>query len=642
MHYPTVYLLGLFLATTLAFASPSPEQSVAPPGRVFELLALNRALPTAARPQYRSPCDIKASPDGKYLYVVEQTAKKLAMIDFPTKTLVKEISLPNEGTGAAVAQDGKLVYVTCSSDLWPSGMVCEVSPERGSVLRRLPAGHGARSPVLSHDGKTLYVCNWLGGNVSVVDVASGSVTATMNALREPYAAALTPDDSVLVVANSIPTQRSTDTLTTASKMLLFDTHAKSLRDTLPLPTGSHELLGITISPDGKYAFATHLIGMFAIPATRIDGGHIHTNNVAIVDIKNRKILNDASLDLPMSGAGNPWGIACSPDGKMLCVAHAGANFMSVVDLPQLITIADTCDYWPSLISPVGATTTLSHDLTKLSSITDRITIKGKGPRALTIVGNKAVIAGYFDDYLEVFDLAVPGSGTKTALATWIDIGSEVPKTSLRLGERAFFNAYNCLQKWQSCQSCHPFGRPDGLNWTLNAPSGAPKNSKGMVYSWWTPPTKWSGNRATGAEGIRASMSTELFLQPNLDTAADLDTFFMNLKPVSSPYLVKGRLSASALRGREVFCGSKAACVACHPGPLFTDTKKHNSGVLDPWDANTQWDTPSLVECWRSAPYGHIGSKLTVREMLDVQGMGGVSGKLTEGEIDDLVAFVLSL
>ena len=76
-----------------------PEKSVAPPGRIFELLALNRDLPTTYRPKYRSPCDMKASPDGKYLYVAEQTAKRLAVIDFQSKTLLKEVLLPNISKG---------------------------------------------------------------------------------------------------------------------------------------------------------------------------------------------------------------------------------------------------------------------------------------------------------------------------------------------------------------------------------------------------------------------------------------------------------------------------------------------------------------------------------------------------------------
>jgi DNA-binding beta-propeller fold protein YncE len=238
---------GILLFPGFQF-SQNPEQTDTPPGRIFELLALSRDLPTAARPTYNSPCDIKASPDGKLLYVALQTAKKLAVVDLAAKTLLKTISLPNEPMGIAVAPDGNLVYVTCSSDLWPNGMICEVSPVSGKVVRRLPAGSGARSPVISHDGKTLFECNQYGGDVWAVDVASGQLLTKMNAFREPFAAVITPDDSVLVVTNKLPVQKSTDTLTIASKILLFDAKGFKLKDTIPLPVGSHSVFGLSRPP----------------------------------------------------------------------------------------------------------------------------------------------------------------------------------------------------------------------------------------------------------------------------------------------------------------------------------------------------------------------------------------------------------
>jgi cytochrome c peroxidase len=138
------------------------------------------------------------------------------------------------------------------------------------------------------------------------------------------------------------------------------------------------------------------------------------------------------------------------------------------------------------------------------------------------------------------------------------------------------------------------------------------------------------------------MSNELFLDADENVATFLDTFLMKLKPIPSPRLAKGRLSASALKGKAIYYGSKAACAACHPGPLYTDLQFHNTGIEDKYDATTKWDSPSLVECWRTAPYGHLGSKLTVKEMLDLSGMGAVTGKLTSDEINDLVEFVSSL
>lgn len=45
---------------------------------------------------------------------------------------------------------------------------------------------------------------------------------------------------------------------------------------------------------------------------------------------NTILLDDVDL-----GAANPWGIACTADGKWLCVAHSGTHELSVIDRARL-------------------------------------------------------------------------------------------------------------------------------------------------------------------------------------------------------------------------------------------------------------------------------------------------------------------
>jgi YVTN family beta-propeller protein len=611
---------------------------------IFELLALNKDISTAARPKYLSPIALVPSPDGKYLYVAEQTAKQIAIVDLTTKAEVKNIKLPNEPTGIAVSAEGRL-YVTCSSDLWPDGMVCVVDPDKAMVLNRLPAGQGARSPVLSHDGNTLYVCNTYEDNISVINVSTGGIgDVSISVMREPFAAAITPDDSVLVVTNCLPVQKATDTLKIASRVILIDAYKKKIRDTIPLPTGSHSVFGVTVSPDGKNALVTHLRAMFNMPSTWVDGGWVHTNNCAIIDIKKRAVRNDVTLDAALQGAGNPWGVACSPDGSMLCVAHAGSGELSIIDMKHLVAIADSFSYSPELIRSVEKEMPLSHDFAAISKIMDKVPVIGKSPRAVTVVGNIAYTAGYFEDYLELFDLGLPGSGAKTRTAGILPLGPATARSGERRGEYAFINAGMFVQKWESCFSCHPLIRSDGLNWKLRGDLSAPIDAKTMLYSWWTPPTGWTGLRASAYESIRAGVSAALqLISDNIQEAVYIDTLLMKLKPVPSPHLAKGRLSAAALRGKKLFFGHPSLdCIKCHPAPLYADMKYHNSGIEDPYDASVNWDTPSLVECWRTAPYGHLGSKLTVKEMVSFSSMSNASSVLSQSELDDLVEFILSL
>jgi hypothetical protein len=275
---------------------------------------------------------------------------------------------------------------------------------------------------------------------------------------------------------------------------------------------------------------------------------------------------------------------------------------------------------------------------------EKVSVQGKSPRAVTVIGSRAYTAGYFDDFVEMFDLSLPGSGIKTHAAGAINLGPEVPKTAERNGDIAFINAGLFFQKWQSCFSCHPMGRADGLNWTLRGDLATPIDAKSMVYSWWTPPTGWSGIRANAYESILTGLSAVLVLLPGSTIQAVLiDTLLMKLKPVPSPYLVKGKLSDAAARGKRLyFSHSTLDCRKCHPPQLYTDLKFHNSGIVDPYDASQNWDTPSLAECWRTAPYGHLGSMLTVKEIISFPSMSNASTVLTADELSDLVEFILSL
>jgi YVTN family beta-propeller protein len=600
--------------------------STVPPSLIMELLSLGGDLETPAKPLYLSPTAIIASPDKKTVYVACQTAKRVLSIDCATQRVVQTILLPNEPTGLAISPDAATLYVTCASERWPSGMVCVVGTAGGTVTGRIPAGHFCRSPVISPDGSKLYVCNWFNNSVSVIDLASQTEAGRCAVTREPYAAALTPDGATLVVTNALPDQKATDTTTIACRVSLIDTKTFSVTASIPLPIGSHSLFGLCISPDGKYAFSTHLIARFTIPALTITAGWVHSNNLAIIDIANKKLFNDAELDYMNRGLANPWGVGCTGDGGLVCVLHAGTGEMSIIDLPQLLAKA-------------GTTPDLSHDFAAILSIKTVVGLQAKGPRSLAIVDNKVYIAGYFSDSLDVVALNPSGAPTLSRVA----LSTPKPLTRQRQGESNFCDASLCMQKWQSCHSCHPFTRPDALNWILNSEVSAPKNVKSMLYTFQTPPTSWAGKRpaAGGQDGsVRAGIRSELFIDPNEDVAIALDTFLMRLKPVPSPHLVKGRLSESAKRGKLLY--TRVGCHYCHPAPLYTNLKSYNVGVTDPFDANTSWDTPTVIESWRTGPYGHLGSFDRLEDIILLRGHSLDASTLSAQEIKELLEYILSL
>ena len=334
------------------------------------------------------------------------------------------------------------------------------------------------------------------------------------------------------------------------------------------------------------------------------------------------------------------------------MAHAGTHELSVIDAPALLEklakiAANPVD--PAKLKPEErinyaslSAADVPNDLSFLVGLRQRTKLDGLGPRGVCIVGSKAYVASYYSDALAVVDLSPKPEKRVASLA----LGPAPVMTTQRRGHLFFTDADLCFQHWQSCESCHPDARVDGFNWDLmNDGMGNPKNTKNMLLSHRTPPCMWEGVRATGEIAVRSGITHIQFaVRPDEDAQA-IDEYLKALTPVPSPHLVNGQLSPSAQRGREIFFNNKGGCYRCHPEPLYTDLKTHHVASKGQYDHRSDFDSPSLIECWRTAPYLHDGHYTTMKQLLK-EGKHGSKGsgleKLTEQELNDLVEFVLSL
>ena len=95
-------------------------------------------------------------------------------------------------------------------------------------------------------------------------------------------------------------------------------------------------------------------------------------------------------------------------------------------------------------------------------------------------------------------------------------------------------------------------------------------------------------------------------------------------------------------GRKLFFDKTVGCAKCHPKPLYTDLSMHDVASAGKHDHRKTFDTPTLIECWRTAPYMHDGRYTTIKELLTKGKHGNKGRKLTDQQIDDLIEFVLSL
>ena len=186
---------------------------------------------------------------------------------------------------------------------------------------------------------------------------------------------------------------------------------------------------------------------------------------------------------------------------------------------------------------------------------------------------------------------------------------------------------------------------DGGNWDLlNDGIGNPKNTKSMLLSHQTPPAMSLGVRETAEHAVRSGLRNILFAVRPESEARAIDAYLKSMRPYPSPHLLNGGLSPAAQRGQILF--TSVGCAQCHPAPLYTDKKRHAVGTANAHDRpGALFDTPTLVEAWRTAPYLHDGSAATIRDVLatkNPQDQHGRTSQLTPEQLADLVAYVLSL
>jgi YVTN family beta-propeller protein len=607
-------------------------------------LAMASRSTVAAAPDYLSPTALAASPDSQTLFVGCATANEVAVFDANARRIVRKVAVPASPLGLALARNGETLYVACAA---PESTVAVVDTAKGKVIASIPAGHTTLAPVLSPDGQTLFVCNRFNDEVAFIDLAARKTVQRVPVPREPVAAAITADGKFLFVANHIQAGRA-DVDVVASSISVIDVAAGKVCKELALPNGSTLVREIAMSPDGKHAVVAHQLSRFHLPTTQLERGWVNTSAASIIDVAKVKLINTVLLDNIDSGAANPWAVAWSPDGEQFCVTHAGTHELSVVDFPGLLAKLESLAR-PDAVQKVSYTAAsraaadVPNDLSFLVGLRQRIKLSeaDRGPRAIAFTGSRAWLANYFTDTLTAID---PGSARPES----IPLGPAKPMSSVRRGEFLFNDASICFQGWQSCSSCHSHdARVDGLNWdNLNDGIGNPKSGKSLLLAHQTAPSMWLGVRSNAYVAVRAGIRNSLFTVQPPEVANAVDAYLQSLKPMPSPRLVKGKHSPGAERGKKLFFSEAIGCADCHRGPLYTDQKFHNVGTIGKFDqATNRFDTPTLIEVWRSGPYLHDGRAATVRDVLTTFNRDdehGSTAKLTPQQINDLAEYVLSL
>jgi DNA-binding beta-propeller fold protein YncE len=355
-----------------------------------------------------SPTAIVARRNGDQLFVSCATAEKVICVDVASGKAIATAAVAAAPVGLALSADEKELFVTSAA---PQSRVSVVETAKMKVKRSFAAGHNSQAPVLSKEGKTLFVCNRFNNEVAFINLANGKTVQRVKVPREPVAQALTLDGKFLLVANHLHAGRSDGDVVASCVSVIDVTEARVVKN-IDLPNGSGLLRGVAISPDGKFAAVTHLVSRFHLPTTQIERGWINSNALTLIDLDSMERLNTVLLDNIDSGAANPWAVAWTADNKRIVVSHAGTHEISVIDAPALIgklqkmpKVKDPnakVDY--TVASRIAAD--VPNDLSFTVGLRRRLKLAqdDRGPRAMAVVGNDIFVANYFSDTLARFDV----------------------------------------------------------------------------------------------------------------------------------------------------------------------------------------------------------------------------------------------
>ena len=161
------------------------------------------------------------------------------------------------------------------------------------MIATVNTGTNPNRVVLSHDGKWIYLTNYGGSSVSVIDASTNAVVATIPVGGLPDGLALTPDDSLVLVGSAL------------GGVTVINTASRTVTGTIKLQFAGR----VAVAPDGKHAYVSQP----------------NVSQLAVID------MATSTLRTTIPFGWIPLGLAFGQDGGRLYVTDRGNNTVSAFD-----------------------------------------------------------------------------------------------------------------------------------------------------------------------------------------------------------------------------------------------------------------------------------------------------------------------
>jgi YVTN family beta-propeller protein len=321
------------------------------------------SAPTPEAPAATRPASEMPPPQGPRLFVSNEIAGTVSVIDIGTRAVVHTIPVGKRPRGIRVSPDGRTVYVALSgspiggpnvdeSTLPPADRKLDgigvIDAATGRLVKMLPSGSDPEQFAISKDGTRLFIANEDAGLTSVLEVATGTILAQIKVGGEPEGVDLSPDGRVVYVTSEYdnavyaidtnrltlvrevpvgPRPRSTGFLPDGSLayvsaengplVSVLDARTHAVLASIPFSPDTLKPMGVVVTPDGT-----------RVLVTTGRGGTLHAIEVATNRITGSVAVGE-----------RPWGVEVSADGKWAFTANGPSNDVAIVDLATMTVAA---------------------------------------------------------------------------------------------------------------------------------------------------------------------------------------------------------------------------------------------------------------------------------------------------------------
>lgn len=251
--------------------------------------------------------------------------------------------------GLGISPDEQSLYVTDS--VGDQLLVFHLS---GGQLSDPHAVHVGAQPVhmvASPDGRYIFVTNFSGSSVSVVDTLTWNVARTIQTPAAPHGIVISPDGRYAYVACYL-----------GAAVAIIDIARQALVGKITLPPLTRPY-GLSISRDGHYLYASdnfsgrlftlNTLTRRAITSTQVglrpaliarspDGARLYVANGGSRDLSTLDIGSDPAAPRLIATTpleGYPHGVSVTPDGRYVVVADTVSGNVTIVDALSYEVIA---------------------------------------------------------------------------------------------------------------------------------------------------------------------------------------------------------------------------------------------------------------------------------------------------------------